>query len=1313
MTAEPTGVVVTFYSFKGGTGRTMALANVAWILAANGKRVLAVDWDLESPGLHRYFSPFVDRRAIRTNRGVIGLIHDFQNAKARSLASGGPELDVNEHADISTRVIPLDWPDFPDGGRLDLLSAGKHSRDYAKSLASVDWDDFYTRLDGGRFFQALRTGMKQQYDYVLIDSRTGYSDVADICTIELPDVLVDCFTLNEQGIDGAATVAHLVLGQKPNMRILPVPMRLDPAEKVKADAGRAAAQQRFGEIPTFVDRAERDRYWSRVYIPYQAFYNYEEVLATFGDTPQTPGTLLAAYELLTKELTEGAIDTMPPMSPTLRRAFNAQFERRIVVAETDVALRYAVEDTNWAEWLGHVLLAAGVRVVDPIADPRADTSGCRDLLIMSDWATNDPSLQLTPLGATQSALAVYVADIPPAQRTSAGDSIFISRLTEAAAVEAVLRLVGRTEAVLAPEVDQGSPRFPAEEPFVSNLGARNARFTGRENELRTLRRQLSSSGTIVVSSAKPVALQGMGGIGKTQIALEYAHQFRSAYDVIWWIKADPVTFIDVQLEDLGRRLELPLGASGPENARAVLDALRRGVPHKRWLLIFDNAEDSRVGDFLPSGPGHVLITSRTTSWGDRTRTVPIDVFDRRESVEHFRSRTPTITSAEANQLAELLGDLPIAVAAAAAFLAESRFPVESLVQEIEARGPAMIPLPDQAGTPSDQTQTQPVQALWDVSLNRLHERSVAAYRLLQLCSVMDTSVALDLIYGEEMAQALTPYDPSLTERLLRGRMVQEIARLALARVEPRSEGPGGEVSEGRLSVHRLVQYVVRSRMSDEELEEARHHVHLVLARSRPPGEIDDPGTWPRFRTLWPHLERSKAVECDDPVVRQLLIERVRYLWVGGDYQRGLERARQTEAVWVARLDRMAADHVVDDVRQTLRGQLLHLRFNMANLLRSLGDFEESRTLDEEVLREQQDLLGDDHPLTLITAGSAAGDLRGLGHYQEALKRDQRTYAAWQDLFGEGHARTLAALNNLATSYRLIGDYRQALELDVKAYEGRRGTLGERHPSTLYSAGHIGRDLREGGEYEQSVRRLRVVADVFAEELSAEARDTLNARVNLAVSLRTAGHLEEAEELLHDAYDRLSDKFPYAPDTLSCRLSRAVVLLRLGNDIAGSELRAVYDAYQRSFGPQHPYTLICLNNQVAAAHDAGDRSRARELADEVARDFSLALGQDHPYTLAAEMNLGIALAEIDAFDRALTLFASAVDRSARFLGERHPDTLSGAANRALIEVRAGSAGPDIVEKAVRRLSERVGRTHPTVLTIEQERLVTRLIDPLPF
>ena len=153
-------------------------------------------------------------------------------------------------------------------------------------MAQIDWDNFYERLGGGQFFDAMRDDMKANYDYTLIDSRTGLSDIAAICTGHLPDILVDCFTLSDQSIEGAASVAHDIeeRSRSRNIRILPVPMRIDDGEKEKLDAG-GLARLLVRTVPARTEpRSRRTQYWTSVEIPYQTFYAFEEILATFGDS---------------------------------------------------------------------------------------------------------------------------------------------------------------------------------------------------------------------------------------------------------------------------------------------------------------------------------------------------------------------------------------------------------------------------------------------------------------------------------------------------------------------------------------------------------------------------------------------------------------------------------------------------------------------------------------------------------------------------------------------------------------------------------------------------------------------------------------------------------------------------------------------------------------------------------------------------------------------------------------------------------------------------------------------------------------------
>ena len=296
------GRIVTFYSFKGGTGRTMALANVAWILAANGKRVLVADWDLESPGLDKFFQPFMSPD-VSDQPGIVDFIRQYewraneQSVRIEESDLGGEEKDrilldavarltgeLVSH--VGQYVIPVNWQ-FPENGAIDFLTPGRQGNGvYVNALSALDWDTLYHDLGGAGFFDALRTELKNSYDYVLIDGRSGLSDIAEICTLHLPDIVVDCFTLSAQGMEGAARIARQIRGYgERDITILPVLMRIDPTKRASVLAGQRLAQSLFHGLPAGISEPERERYWDEVQVPYLPAYAYEEVLATIGDRP--------------------------------------------------------------------------------------------------------------------------------------------------------------------------------------------------------------------------------------------------------------------------------------------------------------------------------------------------------------------------------------------------------------------------------------------------------------------------------------------------------------------------------------------------------------------------------------------------------------------------------------------------------------------------------------------------------------------------------------------------------------------------------------------------------------------------------------------------------------------------------------------------------------------------------------------------------------------------------------------------------------------------------------------------------------------
>ena len=326
MIQRPPGKLFTFYSYKGGTGRSMTVANIAWILASNGKRVLVLDWDLEAPSLHRYFHPFLVDRDLSSTEGIIDFLMDF--ALEALTPSDAPMPDwYLSYADIGKYAVSLDWQ-FPAGGTLDLVGAGKQGPSYRQQVNSFNWQTFYDRLGGGMFLEAAKERMKSDYDYVLVDSRTGIGDASGICTIQLPDVLVICFTLTHQSIEGAATVATAASEQRQHsqnaaLRVFPVPMRVEIAEKDMLERARSLARKKFD--PFVVDlHTDPEQYWKEVEFMYVPYYAYNEILPAFAERP-SERSLLASSERLLWYLTNGEVSQSVPVSDSERELVLKQY----------------------------------------------------------------------------------------------------------------------------------------------------------------------------------------------------------------------------------------------------------------------------------------------------------------------------------------------------------------------------------------------------------------------------------------------------------------------------------------------------------------------------------------------------------------------------------------------------------------------------------------------------------------------------------------------------------------------------------------------------------------------------------------------------------------------------------------------------------------------------------------------------------------------------------------------------------------------------------------------------------------------------
>ena len=1075
MSPNAQGEIITFYSFKGGTGRSMAVANVAWILASNGKRVLVLDWDLESPGLLRYFHPFLVDKALRTSAGVIDLVWDFSSA---AMETAHDDADwLAECAEVERYAVSLDW-DFPGDGTVDFVPAGRQNAAYSGRVSEMDWDTLYRRQGGSEFFAALRDNMRRNYDYVLIDSRTGLSDTASICSMALPDTVVNCFTMNGQSIEGAADAATSIRrGASRPIRIVPVPMRIEDAELGKLEAGRDLVHRVFAPFLDHLDGPARDLFWGEIEVPYKPFYAYEEILATIGDRPLQADSLLASYERLVGVLTGEAVTRLVPIGDeTERRRWLEEFERTKQPATTDVFVSHVEQDRMWADWLAFQLISVGYQVsrqgtaFPPGSDletelRRAVAGASCTLAVMSpDYLrsstariTWDAALSRDHFGSQGRLVPIKVTKFEPWGRFSSRVPVDLTGLRVEAAVDEVQAAV-QDPGVRPPKNRQSEPpdvrppRFPGSQPPVLSLPLRNPNFVGRDAELLKLRRRLASSPSAVVV---PQAVSGLGGVGKTQLVQEYAYRFSADYDVVWWVPASQPAEARAALAALATPLLGPAvggdvvdpdsGDTG-QLVRTVLTALRCGEPYQDWLIIFDNAEDpEEIAPLTPTGPGHVIITTRNQDWGaDKAELVGIDVFSRPESVELLKRRRQSMSDVDADRLADRLGDLPLALEQAAVWLSETAMGVEEYLQLFDEHERTNRQREAPAGQ-ERRSETYPasVAATWSIVFERLRVDALASLQLLELCAFFGPEpIPFRVLKFGHRVGLPEPLASSLADSIRRRRAVREIGRYALAKIDPALD---------TVQVHRLVQAVLRASVTPEQRRTYVDGVHALMTLANP-GSPDTRSGWPQLAELSAHVVPTTIVDSEDPKARKVVLDQVRYRYRRGDFEGSRDLARYARQRWT--------DHLGADNEQTLL-----VSRDLAVALWWLGHYKQAREINEDTIVRLARIYGNEHEHTLATRNSIGAGYRMQGRFAEARELDEHNLAVHRRVYGDDAPETLRCCHNLAVDLRLLGEFRAA----VRPGRGHPAAAAQRaRPEGLLHPVHD----REPGPGHLLPRRLR-------------------------------------------------------------------------------------------------------------------------------------------------------------------------------------------------------------------------------------------------
>ena len=687
-----------------------------------------------------------------------------------------------------------------------------------------------------------------------------------------------------------------------------------------------------------------------------------------------------------------------------------------------------------------------------------------------------------------------------------------------------------------------APPVPSAPPVQAwgNVPPRNRAFTGREPQLANIRAALLSGNRTAVQ-----ALQGMGGVGKTQLAIEYAHRFGSEYDIVWWLDTASKALFGQQFTELAKNLGCAEpGADQDIIRRAVLSELRQ---RQRWLLILDNAENpDAVREWLPSGPGHVLITSRCEAWAELAVLVQIGLLPRAESVQLLDTWIPSISASDADILADALGDLPLAITQAGSYLSETGMTVTEYVNLLDERAPEVL----NEGKPVTYRAT--LTAVTSLAYDQLCDTDKDAADLSAICAFLAPEPVPINWFTTAADRLPAGLATRMADPLDRRMLVASVTRTSLARRNGNA-----------LTMHRLTQAILRT--CPPAPATIRRHAEALIIASRP-SETDTPDAWAIWARLLPHLLALEPAGSDNCRLRAAVADAAWYLVVSGNAKDGLDLANQLYVQWRERLG-PSDPHTLSTAN------------TLGQALRILGRYAEARKIDEDSLARERLLRGDDHLFTLHSANNLAWDLSELGEDHAARALNEDTYARYRRVLDDDHPLVLLSANNLSDDLLALGEHDAARTLCEDTYARYRRVLGDDHPDTLRSAQGLANNMAVLGEHDAARTLHEKTLAHRRRVLGPDHPDTLRSALNLAGDLRQLGEYRAARTLDEDTLGRYRRVLGEDhPDTLATAINLAVTMHELGEKQAARALNEdTLTRCRRALGENHPRTLAVAEN----------------------------------------------------------------------------------------------------------------------------------------
>jgi tetratricopeptide (TPR) repeat protein len=854
--------------------------------------------------------------------------------------------------------------------------------------------------------------------------------------------------------------------------------------------------------------------------------------------------------------------------------------------------------------------------------------------------------------------------------------------TAASAAKAILERYVQTDKTRERLIEEAPPQRHWIVPF-----GRNKDFVGRESILAQLLERIPPGAD--KDDCQRTAIEGLGGVGKTQIALEAAFRVRDEHQdcSVFWVPAVDATSFENAYREIGRQLKV----EGIDEDKAdVRSLVQTALGHERagsWLLIVDNADDVELlfgntettapCDYLPfSRKGSILFTTR-----NHEAVVRLDIIERNVIIAAEMSRAEAIELLQRNlkgnqtrdtesttSLLDLLANLPLAIKQASAYMAKTGMSTAKYLDYCRLSDKNLIRLLSKAFEDRGRYKSirNPVATTWLISFDHIsRDNQLAANYLRLMCFLAEKEIPLSL---------LPPVDDELE-------VAEAIGILkAYAFITEREESSS-------FDIHRLVRLAMQNWLDKEgEWEKCITEVIQRLAEAFPFPQHENRDVWAKYI---PHALTAlefREDSTDEEAEWRLLFNVADSLSILGKYQKAEQMHRQALELMEKALDK---EHpgILDSMN------------NLALVLNRQGKYEEAEQMHRQVLEGSMEVLGKEHPDTLDSMNNLALVLDSQGKYEEAEQMHRQTLKLREKLLGKEHPRTLDSMNNLALVLDSQGKYEEAEQMQRQALEPKEKVLGKEHPKTLDSMNNLAIVLDNQGKYKEVEQMHRQTLELKEKIRGKEHPRTLDSMNNLAVVLDNQGKYEEAEQM-HRQTLELKEKVlgKEHPRTLDSMANLGVVLRHQGKyEEAGQIHRQTLEGSMKVIGKEHPDTLESMDNLGAVLYRQGKYEEAGQMHRQALELKEKVLGKEHPRTLNSMNNLGVVLRHQGKYEEAEQMHRQALE-GYKVLGKEHPRTLDSMDNLGVVLRRQGKyEKAEQIHRQTLELKEKVlGKKHPSTL-----------------